>query len=124
LFALINSTALKILIVDDEQLDLFITKKLLGLTYEVIGFHSIKEAAAWAQNNPFDVLLSDYYLGHGMHAPDVLKAIRTVAPNSFRAMVLSNHIDEPQAEALRAAGFHAIIEKPITLEKFQASLTG
>jgi response regulator RpfG family c-di-GMP phosphodiesterase len=114
---------LKILIVDDEQLDLFITKKLLGLSYEVIGFNTIKEAAAWAQNNPFDVLLSDYYLGHGMHAPDVLKGIRAVAANSFRAMVLSNHIDEQQAQALRDAGFHAFIEKPITLEKFQASLS-
>jgi DNA-binding NtrC family response regulator len=112
----------KILIVDDEQLDLFITKKLLGLSFQVEGFTTLKEACDWAAKNPFDVLLSDYYLGHGLHAPDVLKGLRAVAGPAFRAMVLSNHIDEQQAEALRQAGFSAIIEKPITLEKFRDTI--
>jgi DNA-binding NtrC family response regulator len=113
---------LKILVVDDEQLDLFITKKLLGLNFEVHGFNNIPEASAWAKANPFDVLLSDYYLGQGKHAPDVLNAIRIASPNNFRALVLSNHISDDQADALKQAGFDSIIEKPITLEKFTAAL--
>lgn len=112
----------KILIVDDEQLDLFITKKLLGLQYECEGFTSLSEAVSWATSNAFDVLVSDYYLGNGIHAHDVLKQITAVKPSGFKAFVLSNHIDEQQASELRKNGFAGIIEKPITVEKFNAIL--
>jgi CheY-like chemotaxis protein len=114
---------LKIIVVDDEQLDLFITRKLLGLSFEVQGFTSIPEATEWAKSNTFDVLLSDYYLGNGKHAPDVLMAIRAASGKKFRAIVLSNHIDQDQAQALRDAGFDAIIEKPVSLEKFTAAIS-
>ncbi len=113
---------MKILIVDDEQLDLFITKKLLGLQYECEGFTSLPEAVSWATSNSFDILVSDYYLGNGIHAHDVLKQIAAVKPSEFKAFVLSNHIDEQQASDLRKNGFHGIIEKPITVEKFNAIL--
>jgi DNA-binding NtrC family response regulator len=110
----------KILIVDDEQLDLFITKKLLSLQFEVEGFTSLPDAVSWATNNSFDVLVSDYYLGNGLHAQDVLKQISSVRPSGFRPYVLSNHIDENQATELRKAGFLGIIEKPVTVDKFNA----
>lgn len=113
---------MKIVIVDDEQLDLFITKKLLGPAYQVEGFTSLEEATKWAKDNSFDVLLSDYYLSSGLQAPDVLRSLRSVSGTSFRAMVLSNHIDEHQAELLKKAGFDGILEKPITIEKFKSSL--
>jgi DNA-binding NtrC family response regulator len=110
----------KILIVDDEQLDLFISKKLLSLEFQVEGFTNVPESVQWAKNNSFDVLLSDYYLGTGLHAQHVLKALLEVKPDGFKAFVLSNHIDETQALQLRQAGFHGIIEKPLSLEKFKA----
>lgn len=113
---------MKILIVDDEQLDLFITKRLLGLQYECEGFTSLAEAVTWASSNPFDILVSDYYLGNGIHAQDVLKQISAVKPTGFRSFVLSNHIDEQQASDLRKSGFAGIIEKPVTVEKFNAML--
>jgi DNA-binding NtrC family response regulator len=112
----------KILIVDDEQLDLFISRKLLSLEYEVEGFTSLAEATQWAKDNPFDILLSDYYLGTGLHAQHVLKAMTDVKGKTFKAFVLSNHIDERQAQELKEAGFHAIIEKPLSLDKFKNSL--
>jgi len=112
----------KILIVDDEHLDLFITKKLLSLEFQVEGFTSLNEALQWSESNSFDVLLSDYYLGNGIHAHDVLKAIANQKTDPFKAIVLSNHIDEQQAQALRNAGFTGIIEKPITIEKFKETV--
>jgi DNA-binding response OmpR family regulator len=54
---------LKILIVDDEELDLFINKKLLSLEFETEGFTTLKDAVNWARQNDFDVALIDYYLG-------------------------------------------------------------
>ena len=113
---------MKILIVDDEQLDLFITKKLLSMQFEVEGFATIQDAASWASSNDFDVLLSDYYLSDGIQAFDVLRAIKAVKDTGFKSFVLSNHIDEQQSAALIAAGFNGVVEKPITIEKFSAAL--
>jgi DNA-binding NtrC family response regulator len=112
----------KILIVDDEQLDLFITKELLALEFQVEGFTSLPDAVNWATSNEFDILVSDFYLGNGLHAEDVLKQISAVRPSGFKAFVLSNHIDEQQAINLKKAGFYGIIDKPITVDKFKASL--
>jgi len=112
----------KILIVDDEQLDLFISRKLLSLEYEVEGFTSLPEAVKWAQNNSFDVLISDYYLGTGLQANHVLKELTNLKGNTFKSFVLSNHIDEKQAEDLKAAGFTGIIEKPLSIERFKSVL--
>jgi DNA-binding NtrC family response regulator len=117
-----NPTPVKILIVDDEQLDLFISKKLLGLEYEVEGFTSLPETIRWAQNNTFDVLISDYYLGTGLHANNVLKELTALKGKTFKSFVLSNHIDEKQAEDLKAIGFTGIIEKPLSIEKFKSIL--
>jgi DNA-binding NarL/FixJ family response regulator len=110
----------KILIIDDEQLDLFISKKLLGLEFKVEGFTTIPAAVEWSRNNSFDVLLSDYYLGTGLHAQNALKELIKIKGRTFKALVLSNHIDENQAKQLRDAGFDGIIEKPLSLEKFKA----
>jgi DNA-binding NtrC family response regulator len=109
----------KILIIDDEQLDLFISKKLLSLEFQVEAFNSLPEMLQWAKSNEFDVLLSDFYLGTGLHAYDVLKQLVAVKPKTFKAFVLSNHIDERQAEELKKTGFDGIIEKPLSLEKFK-----
>ena len=108
------------MVIDDEQLDLFISKKLLSLEFEVEGFTSIPDAVQWAISNPFDVLISDYYLGTGIHAPNALKEIVAVKGKIFKSFVLSNHIDERQAEELKAAGFDGVIEKPLTLDKFKS----
>jgi DNA-binding NtrC family response regulator len=112
----------KILIIDDEQLDLFITKKLLALEYQVEGFTSLPDAVSWASNNAFDVLVSDFYLDNGLNAKDVLKQISAVRPSGFTAFVLSNHIDEQQADDLKKAGFSGVIDKPVTVDKFKTSL--
>jgi DNA-binding NtrC family response regulator len=114
----------KILIVDDEQLDLFISKKLLGLEYTVEGFHTISETLLWIKENQFDVLLSDYYLDKGVDAHRVLKEILSVKDKTFKAFVLSSHVDGAQAQELKASGYDGVIEKPLSLEKFRSAVTG
>jgi DNA-binding NtrC family response regulator len=113
----------KILLVDDEQLDLFITKKLLGLEFEVEGFTSVADAVKWAATNQFDVLVSDYYLADGLSAKDVIKQISEFKPRDYKAYVLSSHVDEDQTKELKALGFSSMIEKPVSLEKFKAALS-
>ena len=113
---------MKILIVDDEELDLFINKKLLALEFEAEGFTLVKDAIKWAQQNDFDVAVIDYYLAPGVYANHLLKELKELKGNTFRSYVVSNYIDEKQSAELRAAGFTDIIYKPLTLEMFRQKL--
>jgi DNA-binding NtrC family response regulator len=112
----------KVLIVDDEELDLFINKKLLSLEFETTGFTSVKDAIAWAQDNDFDVAIIDYYLSPGVFANHVLEQLVALKGNTFKSYVVSNYIDGQQARELKDAGFTDIIYKPLTLEGFKAKI--
>jgi DNA-binding NtrC family response regulator len=110
---------MQILLVDDEPIELFISKKFLAMAFNVEGFNTLADAVTWAQSNSFDVLVSDYNLGGNIHAHDVLKALQAVKGTTFKSYVLTNHVDNNQADAILRAGFHGIIEKPLSLEKFK-----
>lgn len=110
---------MKILIVDDEPVELFISKRFLGMAFQVEGFSSVPEAIEWAKHNPFDVLVSDYNLAPNVFAHDLLKSILEFKGPTFKAYVVTNYVDSNQIAALHASGFHGVIEKPISLEKFR-----
>ena len=113
---------MRILIVDDEQLDLFINKTLLSLEYEVAAFTTLDEAVAWAKNNTFDVAIIDYYLGPNLFAHHVLKELIALHGTTFKAFVLSNFVDGKQASDLKGEGFLDILYKPLTLENFREKI--
>ena len=113
---------MKILIIDDEELDLFINKKLLGLEYQTEGFSSIEDAVQWASTHDFDIALIDYYLGHNIYAHNALEKLTKVKSKNFEAFVLSNFVDQRQSEELIKAGFKNIIYKPLTVETFKSVL--
>lgn len=110
---------MKILVIDDEMLDLFVSKRLLGTEFQVEGFNKLPDALQWAKENPFDVLLSDYYLGNGVSAQDVLKALVDVRGKTFKSYVITNYIDDKKKAELRQAGFDGTIDKPLELAKFK-----
>jgi DNA-binding NarL/FixJ family response regulator len=112
---------MKVLVIDDEKLDLFIASKLLQPDFEVTGFTSPREAIAWATSNPFDVAIIDYYLDNGVLGVHVLKDLRK-NKNSFKAILLTNHLEEDQAKEMMAAGFNSIIYKPVSLEKVKDAM--
>lgn len=113
---------MKILIVDDEDLDLFINKKLLGLEFETTGFTSVKDTIGWARQNDFDVAVIDYYLGPGIFANHLLKELIAIKGPVFKAFVVSNYVDEKQTLDLKQSGFTDILYKPLTLETFKKKL--
>ena len=114
---------MKILIVDDEALDLFIAKTLLQTEFEVEGFTTLNECVAWAANNEFDAVLIDYYLDTDTFASDVLIALQKVKSSPIRnAFVLSSYVDSKQFNDLRKAGFEDVINKPISLNVVRAKL--
>lgn len=114
---------MKILIIDDESLDLFINQKLLSSDFEVVGFSSVNEGLPWIMANAFDVVLIDYYLSPGVFAHDALKRLQEIKGDTFMAFVLSNFVNGEQISNLKKAGFKDIILKPLTLEAFKAKVS-
>ena len=114
---------MKILIVDDELLDLFIAKTILQGEFEVEGFTNLKDCVVWASQNDFDAVLIDYYLDTDTFATDVLAALQKVKSSPIRnAFVLSSYVDSRQFTDLRKAGFDDVINKPISLNVVRAKL--
>ena len=111
---------MKILVIDDEKLDLFIANKLLNMEYEAIGFSDPDEAYQWASANGFDIAIIDYYLTPPVLADQVLTKLREATNQPFRPFVLTNYVDVERERELLKQGFEGIITKPITLEKFRA----
>ena len=112
---------MKILLVDDEPLDLFIAKKQLSQEFDVTGFTTSKDALAWAKENTFEVALIDYYLGPDIGL-DVLKELVALKGKSFRAFLLTNFVDPQQVLNLKTQGFDDVIFKPLSTDKVKSLL--
>ncbi|MBS1680131.1 MAG: response regulator [Bacteroidetes bacterium] len=108
-----------ILLLDDENLELFITKTILEREFQVHGFNTLDEAVAWARNNPFDVLISDYYLDRGMTAQNALKALEEIKGKNFKSVVLTNYSDHKRVAEIMAAGFTGVVDKPLELAELK-----
>ena len=113
---------MRILLVDDEPLDLFIAKKQLSIEFEVTAFTTSTEMIDWARENDFDIALIDYYLGPDLGS-DVLKLLLSETGKKFKAYLLTNFVDPQQVLALRASGFDDVIFKPLTIEKLKNHLS-
>ena len=113
---------MKLLIIDDEKLDLFIATKLLQDEFEVKGFTSPREALSWAADHDFDVAIIDYYLDDGVIGLDILKELRAKKGDQVKAILLTNHVEDDQAEHMKAQGFYNIIFKPVSLDKVKSAL--
>jgi DNA-binding NtrC family response regulator len=113
---------MKIIVIDDEMIDLFVSKRILGVEFQVEGFNKLSDAINWAKDNSFDVLLSDYYLGNGVSAQDVLKALIDIRGKTFKSFVITNYIDDKKKSEIKQAGFDGTIDKPLELAKFKSLL--
>ncbi len=103
--------------VDDETLDLFLVQKQLGLEHDVTGFTSPHEALKWAAENNFEMVLIDYYLGP-ITGDELLKDLLKIK-TEFKAFLLTNFVDDKQAQVIKSKGFNDIIFKPLTLDKLK-----
>lgn len=112
---------MKILLVDDEPLDLFIARKQLSIEFDVTAFTTSGETLQWIQENDFDIALIDYYLGPELGS-QLLKNIVSHKGKNFKAFLLTNFVDPQQVLALKAEGFDDVIFKPLNPEKLKAHL--
>ena len=113
---------MKILLIDDEPLDLFIAKKQLSMEFDVTGFTTSKESIQWAKENTFDLALIDYYLGPDLGS-DVLKELLAIKGKTFKAFLLTNFVDPQQVLKLKGEWFDDVIFKPLNTEKLNSHLS-
>ena len=114
---------MKILLVDDDSLEIFLSLKILRMEFQAEGFKSLPEAITWAKSNEFDVLVSDNYISNNVQAADVLKAMIEVKGKTFKSVVLTNHADDQMKTTIFRAGFDGIIDKPLSLDKLKAAIS-
>lgn len=112
---------MKVVIVDDTHINLVLMSRLMEKLEDVstVAFQSAREALAWCQNNPYDLLVLDYMM------PDLngLEFIATLAQDGRRhppvLMVTASNDVEIRHRALEN-GANDFLNKPIDKVEFLA----
>ena len=106
-----------ILVVEDQQVDRFIFKKMLQPYYPVTTLSSAKEAVAFATTHSFEVALLNVMLARDLDSIDLLFQLRKTNP-FFKAIAITCHIDDVRYRKLLDAGFLGVLKKPFELQAF------
>jgi CheY-like chemotaxis protein len=109
-----------ILVVEDHDDTLRSMKMLLNrLGYEVLLAENMTEALRIAEEQPFDILLSDIGLPDG-NGLELLKQIR--ARRNVPALALSGFGMDEDIDRSREAGFADHLTKPVSIDRLQAAI--
>ena len=112
--------SLRILLVDDHPDTCAALERLLALRgHRVAAAHSMRAAMAAAENNQFDLLISDVGLpdGNGM---ELLRHLRSKFP--IPGIAISGFGMDADIGKSLEAGFSAHLVKPVKLEKLEAAI--
>ena len=110
----------RILVVEDHE-DTLLSMKLLlkRLGYEVLAAENMEDALRIAEEEPFDILLSDIGLPDGSGL-ELLKRIRLT--RDIPALALSGFGMDEDIERSRDAGFAEHLTKPVSIDRLQAAI--
>jgi signal transduction histidine kinase/DNA-binding response OmpR family regulator len=113
----------RVLIVDDNRTN----RRILQLQVEKWGLRareteSPSQALAWIrQGDPYDLALVDYQMP-GMDGIALARAIRQLPGSRPLALILLSSIGQPLPVEAEAAGFAAVLSKPVRLSTLQERL--
>jgi len=111
----------RILVVDDHDDTLrSMTLLLTRLGYDVLAAENMTDALRIAEEEQFDILLSDIGLPDGSGL-ELLKRIRLV--RDVPALALSGFGMDEDVERSRDAGFSDHLTKPVSIDRLQAAIT-
>ena len=110
----------RILVVDDHEDTLrSMTLLLRRLGYEVLAADNMCDALRIAEEQPFDILLSDIGLPDGSGL-ELLKRIRQT--RDVPALALSGFGMDEDIERSRDAGFSDHLTKPVSIDRLRAAI--
>jgi two-component system response regulator AtoC len=106
-----------ILVVDDDQDTRELLREVLGEEgYRVVTSGSGEEALEIGKQELFDVIISDMRLGPDLNGLDVLRAYKSVQPESEVILITAFGSMETAIEAVKAGAFE-YISKPFKIEE-------
>lgn len=108
-----ESNKQRVLILDDEQMVLTSLSSFLTLEtdYEVVTFSSPEEALKYVEQNPTDLVISDYLMPE-MDGIAFLAKVKEINPHVTR-IILTGYADKENAiKAINDVGLYQYIEKP------------
>lgn len=107
----------KILVVDDIQEQLQITRKMLGkLGYEIHCVSSGEAALEYLKTQTVDLLVLDMIMPSGMDGLETYQQILKLHPHQ-KAIITSGFSESKRVKQLQALGAGSFVQKPYTLEK-------
>jgi len=111
-----NNRNVKILVVDDDPdtRDL-LSEVLEGEEYQVVAACGAQEALAAGKAARFDVILSDIRLGPELNGLDVLRAFKSIQPDSEVILITAFGSMETAIEAVKAGAFD-YLSKPFKID--------
>lgn len=109
----------KILLVDDEQSVREAIKMLLQIDdYEVVEAENGERALALFREQPFNIVLTDFRMGHGkMSGGDLALAIKKIDPAMPLILITGYHDEVPPG------AFDSILYKPFSLDQLRKIIT-
>ena len=113
---------MKVLVVEDREIDRLILKTELEPHFDVFFGRTSQEALGLALNQHFDVALINVMLQEDMEAATLLPKLQHLAEYPFIAIALTSHLDEPRIRTLMATGFQHILYKPFDKKVFEQVL--
>ena len=117
-----KAKSLCVLVVDDHGDTLRSMKLLLTrFGYKVLAADNMTEALRIAEEQPFDILLSDIGLPDGS-GHELLRRLR--ATRDVPAVALSGFGMDEDIERSREAGFSDHLTKPVSIDRLQAAISG
>ena len=107
----------KILVVDDEELQLDIAVRMLGqLGYEVLTASSGEQAVQLLQHTTVDLLVLDMLMEPGMNGRETYERVIARHPGQ-KALIVSGFSENSEVERARSLGAGGFLQKPYSLRE-------
>ena len=116
-------TTVRLLVVEDNEDTLDLLTLWLSEKYRVFSYGCAAEALTDLETAKPDLLLLDIGMGP-IDGLECLKAIRAMPRyGSIPAIALTGYARDDEREAFRAAGFQAVLAKPVLDDELFAAIT-
>jgi CheY-like chemotaxis protein len=109
----------RVLLVEHLKTDRFIISGELSPRYSVTALASAEEAIDFAHTNPFDVALIDVMLRNDLDSIPLLSELQRLRKQSFLPLAMSSYVDDGRRSRLYQAGFVAVFDKPVDIDRFE-----